>query len=142
MTIALTDEMTKALEDALTDRSPCLVATASATGMPDVSYRGSMLVFDGEHLAFWERAKGETLANIQQNPHACVLYRNTETRVSWRFYGKAEILTDGPVRLQIMGRVNQFELAQDPERTGYAILIRVDRVRARNETIMEREQLS
>jgi len=55
---------------------------------------------------------------------------------------RAEILTDGPVRAQIMERVNQFELAQDPERTGYAILIRVDRVRARNETIMEREQLN
>jgi hypothetical protein len=48
------------------------------------------------------------------------------------------VLTGGPVREQIMHRVNQFELAQDPERSGYAILIRIDRVRARNETIMER----
>lgn len=138
MNVALTDEMARALDGALADHAPCLVATASATGVPDVSYRGSIMVFDAEHLAFWERAKGETLRNIQENPHVCVLYRNPETRQSWRFYGEAEVVTDGPVREQIMHRVNEFELAQDPERSGYAVLIRVDRVRARNETIMER----
>jgi uncharacterized protein len=136
MPIALTDEMARALDNALVDRSPCLVATASLEGMPDVSYRGSMMVFDHEHLAFWERAKGETLSNLQENPLVCVFYRNGETRQAWRFYGVADVLKDGPIRTQIMERVNQLELAQDPERTGYAILIRIDRVRARNDTIM------
>jgi general stress protein 26 len=139
MPIALTDEMAAALESSLVDRSPCLVATASAAGVPDVSYRGSVMVFDAEHLAFWERAKGETLDNLEQNPHACIFYRNAETRVGWRFYGEAEVLKDGPLRAQIMERVNAFELAQDTERTGYAILIRVDRVRSRNDTIMLRD---
>jgi len=139
MAIALTDEMARALDNALADRSPCLVATASAAGMPDVSYRGSVMVFDAEHLAFWERTKGETLENIRENPHVCVLYRNAETRVGWRFYGGAQVLEDGDVRAQIMERVNQFELAQDPERTGYAVVVRVDRVRARNETLMVRD---
>jgi general stress protein 26 len=139
MPIALTDEMTKALDNALADRSPCLVATASAAGIPDVSYRGSVMVFDEEHLAFWERAKGETLDNLEENPHACVFYRNAETRLGWRFYGVTEVVRDGPVRAQIMERVNPFELAQDVERTGYAVLIRVDRVRARNDTIMQRD---
>jgi general stress protein 26 len=139
MPLALTDEMARALDNALVDRSPCLVATTSLEGMPDVSYRGSMMVFDKEHLAFWERAKGETLSNLQKNPRVCVFYRNAETRQSWRFYGVAEVLKDGLIRTQIMEHVNQLELAQDPERTGYAILIRIDRVRARNETIMLRD---
>ncbi len=139
MPVELTDEMTRAMDNALVERSPCLVATASAEGVPDVSYRGSVLVFDAEHLAFWERAKGETLANIRENPYVCVLYRNAETRVNWRFYGEAQILEDGPVREQIMARVNAFELAQDPDRIGFAVLIRVDRVRARNDTIMARD---
>jgi predicted pyridoxine 5'-phosphate oxidase superfamily flavin-nucleotide-binding protein len=139
MAIRLTDEMTEALDKALVQRSPCLVGTASPEGVPDVSYRGSMMVFDPEHLAFWERAKGETLANLNENPNVVVLYRNSETRQSWRFYGTAEVLKDGPVRAEVMERVNQFELAQDQERTGYAVLIRVDRVRARNETVMARD---
>ena len=139
MPIALTDEMRLALERALTERSPCLVATSSGAGVPDVSYRGSVMAFDGEHLAFWERMKGETLSNLEENPQICVFYRNGETRVSWRFYGHAEVLKDGAVRAQIMERVNPFELAQDPERIGYAVLIRVDRVRERNDTIMTRD---
>jgi len=137
--IVLTEEMSNALSSALTDRMPCLVATASRDGRPDVSYRGSLMVFDEEHLAFWERAKGETLANLEQNPQIAVLYRNTQTRVGWRFYGIAEVLNDGPVREAIMERTHPFELAQDPDRQGYAVLIRVDRVRAGGAVIMERD---
>jgi hypothetical protein len=136
--IALTDDMQAAINSALTDRLPCLVATASASGMPDVSYRGSMIAFDAEHLAFWERVKGETLANIEENPQAVVFYRNPQTRIGWRFYGTAQVLRDGDLREAIMERVHPFELAQDPERNGYAILIRVDRVRQGNDVIMER----
>ena len=139
MPVKLTEEMTRAVNDALTDRAPCLVATASAAGVPDISYRGSMLTFDEEHLAFWERVKGETLANLEENPHICVYYRNPQTRVNWRFYGTTQILTDGDVRERIMERVHPFELGQDPERKGYAVLIRVDRVRAGSETIMSRD---
>ncbi len=39
-----------------------------------------------------------------------------------------------------MERVNPFELGQDPERKGFAIVIRVDRVRSRDDTIMQRDR--
>jgi predicted pyridoxine 5'-phosphate oxidase superfamily flavin-nucleotide-binding protein len=139
MAIGLTDEMMEAINNALNDRAPCLVATASADGMPDVSYRGSVLSFDREHLAFWERVKGMTLENLEANPAICIFYRNPQTRAQWRFYGIATVLKDGPVREAIMERVHPFEIGQDPERTGYAVLIRVDLVRERSETIMQRE---
>jgi hypothetical protein len=107
--------------------------------MPDVSYRGSMMAFDSEHLAFWERVKGETLHNIEANPQVVVLYVNREKRHNWRFYGEAQVLKDGDLRGQIMQRVHPFELMQDPERLGYAVLIRVDRVRSGSQTIMRRD---
>jgi hypothetical protein len=139
MPIALTDEMMTAINNAITDRVPCLVGTASADGVPDVSYRGSMLAFDAERLAFWERVKGETLANIQANPSVVVMYVNRQTRANWRIYGCAQVLKDGAVREQIMERVHPFELMQDPDRIGYAVLIRIDRVRSGSATIMERD---
>ncbi|MEX0749645.1 MAG: pyridoxamine 5'-phosphate oxidase family protein [Dehalococcoidia bacterium] len=138
MTVELTDEMVSALSSAFDDHAPCIVGTASGSGAPDVSYRGSVFAFDREHLAFWERAKGETLRNIEENSNVVVLYRNSATRQGWRFYGVAQILKDGELRQQIMERVHPLELAQDPDRTGYAVLMRIDRVRARSETIMER----
>jgi hypothetical protein len=142
MPIVLTDEMMEAINGALTDRAPCLVGTASASGTPDVSYRGSVLAFDADHLAFWERAKGETLRNIEDNPQVVVLYVNREKRHNWRFYGTAQVLKDGDLRERIMERVHPFELGQDPERTGYAVLIRVDRVRSGGATIMSRDDSS
>ena len=138
MAIKLTGEMKDALGTAIQDRMPCLVATASKEGEPDLSFRGSMMVFDEDHLAFWERAKGETLRNLEENPRVAVLYRNPQTRVGWRFYGMAQVLKDGDVRQAMMDRTHPFELVQDPDRKGYAVLIRVDRVRAGNDVIMER----
>lgn len=139
MPIALTEEMMQAIDNAIADRAPCLVGTATADGMPDVSYRGSMMAFDSEHLAFWERVKGETLHNIEANRQVVVLYVNREKRHNWRFYGEAQVLKDGDLRGQIMQRVHPFELMQDPERLGYAVLIRVDRVRSGSQTIMRRD---
>ena len=139
MPIGLTDEMTEAVNRALEDRMPCIVATASVEGMPDLSYRGSVFAYDREHLAFWERAKGETLRNLESNAQAAVFYRNHQTRQNWRFYGSVTVLRDGAQREEIMGRVHPFELAQDPDRTGVAVLIRVDRVRSGSDTIMTRE---
>jgi general stress protein 26 len=139
MPVALTEEMMTAINNALNDRAPCLVATASGNGVPDVSYRGSVLAFDAEHLAFWERVKGETLTNLRENPNVCVFYRNPQTRQNWRLYGVAEVLEDGERREQIMARVHPFEIGQDPERKGFAVLIRVDRVRQGAQTIMSRD---
>jgi predicted pyridoxine 5'-phosphate oxidase superfamily flavin-nucleotide-binding protein len=138
MPIALTDEMMTAINNSFADRSPCLVGTASKDGVPDISFRGSTIAYDQEHLAFWERAKGETLRNIEENPHVVVFYRNAQTRQSWRFYGTVQVIRDGAMREEIMGRVPEFELAQDADRSGFAVLIRIDRVRDRSATIMQR----
>jgi len=55
--IDLTDEMKTALDSALADKVPCILATASADGLPGIGYRGSVMAFDGQSLAYWERAK-------------------------------------------------------------------------------------
>src|SRR5436305_15007147 len=131
MPIQLTDEMKQALSTALPDRVPCVLATASADGQPDVGYKGSMMVFDEEHLAYWERTRGQHLANVQENPKVAVLYNNGPARLSWRFFGQATVHQSDEIWQQVMDRCIPVELSRDPERLGYAVLIRVDRVLAR-----------
>lgn len=138
--IALTDDMRRAFETALADGAPVIVATADpATGEPDIAFKGSAMVFDAERLAFWERARGQTLRNLEANPRVCLLYRNAKTRLAWKFFGAAELHRDGPLRQQVMDRTIQAELDRDPERRGIAVLIRVDRVVQAGQVIMSRD---
>lgn len=138
MPIALPDEMKAAFETSLADGAPVLFASAGKSGMPDIAFKGSAMVFDGEHVAFWERALGTTFANLKENPGCCILYRNAATRVAWKMFGQAEVLTEGPMRQQIMDRTIQLELDRDPERKGAAVLVRIDRVLQAGQVIMER----
>ena len=130
--------MSEAFASAIKDGRPAIVATASASGMPDLAYKGSLMVLDDEHLAFWERAHGTTLQNLQQNPQASALYWNPTARISRKFFGVAELLTAGARRMEIMGRTVQLELDRDPERKGVAVVIRVDKVVQLGQVVMER----
>jgi uncharacterized protein len=126
--IELTDEMADAVNNALQDGTPCLMGTATKDGVPDISYRGSVMVFDKQHLAYWERAKNIAIYNLQENPNIEILYRNRDRGLSWRFWGRATIYETGSIREEIMGRTVQHELDRDPERKGFGVLIEVDKV--------------
>lgn len=126
--ISLTDQMREMIDNALANGSPCILATASAGGEPDIGYKGSMMVFDGESLAYWERTRRQHLKNVQENPRVVVLFRDPKTRFNMRLHGVATVHQEGPVREQVMARTVKDELDKDPERKGAAVVIRVDKV--------------
>src|SRR2546429_4278979 len=107
MMIKLTQEMHERLDNALVNRTPCILATASPTGEPDLGYKGSVMVFDDEHLAYWERTRRGLLEHIEQNPKVAVLYADLAARVNWRFYGESTVYKTGPIREQSMPRTVQ-----------------------------------
>ena len=137
--VALTEEITEAFASALTGGSPVSVATASRTGQPDIAFKGSAMVWDADHMAFWERAHGTTLANMQGNPAVCLLYANFKERKFWKFFGVAELHEAGPVRDAVMAKTIELELNRDPERKGIAVVIRIDKVIQMGQVTMERE---
>jgi hypothetical protein len=139
MAVKLTEEMAGALNTALADRFVCVLATASKEGQPDIGYKGSVMVFDDEHLAYWERTRGQHLKNVQENPHVAVMYNNGPARLSWRFFGQATVHKGDEVWQKVMDRCVPAELDRDPERLGYAVLIRVDKVLARGQVLMSRD---
>jgi predicted pyridoxine 5'-phosphate oxidase superfamily flavin-nucleotide-binding protein len=121
--------MGELINNALAEGCPCLIATASKDAVPELGYKGSMMVFDKESLAFWERTFQTTIRNIQENPRVMVLYRNAaKGGAAWRFLGTATVYKDGAIREQVMSRTVQAELDKDPERKGYAVVIRVDKI--------------
>jgi general stress protein 26 len=126
--IALTDQMREMIDNALANGSPCILATASPDGEPDIGYKGSMMVFDNESLAYWERTKRQHLKNVVENAKVVVLFRDPKTRLNFRFHGVATVHQDGSIREQVMARTVKDELDKDPERKGAAVVIRVNKV--------------
>ena len=126
--IKLIDQMRELINDALANGSPCILATAAPDGEPDIGFKGSMMVFDDDSLAYWERTKRQHLKNITANPKVVVLFRDAKSKAAWRFHGFPEVHEGGPIRDQVMARTVPAELEKDPERKGAAVVIKLDKV--------------
>ena len=139
--IQLTDEMRENVNNALANGISCVLATASSKGELGISFRGSMMVWDDESLAYWERSRRTALEHIEEHGKVAVMFRNPAERVGWKFFGTATVYRDGPMREQVMARVVQRELDLDQERQGFAVIIRLDQVTTLGDRLlMEREQ--
>jgi len=113
----------------------CLVATVLPNGFAQVSPRGSTMVFDDEHLALWERGKGSTNANLKDGTKVTVFLRKPQLRESGvlpkggfvRVSGTAEIHKSGTAYEEVWKRLVQPEKERDPDKKGFAVLIKVER---------------
>jgi pyridoxamine 5'-phosphate oxidase-like protein len=81
--ITMTEEMRDLIDNAIANGTPCILATATKTGVPHMSFRGSMMVLDDASLAYWDRVKRQSLQHITENPHVCVLFRHPPKRIIW-----------------------------------------------------------
>jgi hypothetical protein len=122
------------VENARTDHEQGLTTGLVATsndGQPDLALKGSLIVWDKDHLAWWERSKRETLAALGTNPRVAIFIRNpTRDRRTLRFYGTAQVVEDPKLRERVWDRVQQVEKDMDKDKQGVAVIVRIDRVRA------------
>jgi len=119
----------------------CLVGTVRPDGYANISPRGSTQVFDDRTLAVWDRggrASSEALAN---GTKLSVYFRNPALAAKARggngllpvggiarFFGTAEIHREGAACEQVWRNMPQPERDSDPEKKGFAVLIRLERV--------------
>jgi predicted pyridoxine 5'-phosphate oxidase superfamily flavin-nucleotide-binding protein len=113
----------------------CLVGTVLPSGFAQITPRGSTMVYDDQHLALWERGKGSTNALLKNGTKVTVFFRKPQLREAGllpkggiaRFYGTAEIHKSGAVYDEVWRRLVQPEKDRDPEKKGFAVLIKVER---------------
>jgi hypothetical protein len=113
----------------------CLVGTVLPNGYAQVTPRGSTMVLDDEHIALWERGKGSTSQNLKDGTKVTVFFRKPALRESGllpkggiaRFYGVASVYRSGVPYEEVWRRLVQPEKDRDPDKKGYAVLIRVER---------------
>jgi hypothetical protein len=113
----------------------CLIATVLPNGFAQVTPRGSTMVFDDEHIALWERGGGSTAENLSDGTKVTVFFRKPSLRRDdilplggiARFYGIAAIHKSGPLYEDVWERLIEPEKGRDPEKKGFAVLIRIER---------------
>jgi len=113
----------------------CLLGSVLPNGFAQITPRGGTMVYDDEHIGLWERGSGSSAAAMKDGSRLTVYFRKPSLREEGvlprggiaRFYGTATIYRSGPVYEEVWRRLVQPEKDRDPEKKGYAVLIRVER---------------
>jgi len=71
------------------------VATVNADGTPNLSPRGTLSVWDDDHLVFADIASPHTSTNLEQNPAVELNVVHPLIRRGYRFAGTAVVHRDG-----------------------------------------------
>jgi hypothetical protein len=133
MPMPLSDTIKTLIRNAWDDGYPCLVATYGPAG-PNISVKGSMIVFDDTHLAYWERSKRTGLENLSHDKRVCVMYSNFKAQRDGvlesgflRFFGSVELHESGPMREAIFAKLLPREQTHAGADTGIGALIKIER---------------
>jgi predicted pyridoxine 5'-phosphate oxidase superfamily flavin-nucleotide-binding protein len=87
----LTTDMRRLIEE----QRLCYVATADADGAPNLSAKGTLIVWDANTLAFADIRSPRTVTNLRANPRVEINVVDPITRKGYRFNGLAEVHNDG-----------------------------------------------
>jgi hypothetical protein len=112
-----------------------LVGSVQPNGYAQITPRGSTQVYDDEHISLWERGRGSTNAAITEGTKLSFFFRKPQLRESGalpnggvaRFYGTATVHKSGPVYDKVWERLIQPEKDRDPEKKGFAVLVKIER---------------
>jgi hypothetical protein len=127
----LSDQIKSMIRSAWDDGYPLIVATAGPDG-PVMGPKGSMIVYDDNHLAYWERTRGKILDAVRQEPRVCILYANFKAQRDGvlesgflRFFGAAELHESGPVRDKIFSLLLPREQTHAGADKGIGVLVKI-----------------
>ena len=91
MAVALTNDMKRVVAE----QRLAFVATVCPDGTPNLSPKGTIAVFDDEHLVFADIRSPATIRNLEKNPAVEINVVDQFCRKGYRFKGTAEIVRDG-----------------------------------------------
>jgi hypothetical protein len=131
--MALSETIKTLINNAWVDGYPCMLATTGKDG-PNISPKGSMVVYDDRHLAYWERSKKKALENLAHDRRVVVMYSNFKAQRDGildsgflRFFGTAELHESGPIHDAIFAKLTKREQTHDGADTGIGVLVKIDR---------------
>jgi hypothetical protein len=101
MSVTLTSDMRAVIQAA----HLCFAATVSADGKPNVSPKGTIRVWDDQHLFFLDIASPGTRANLRARPWMELNVVEQLSRRGYRFFGSATVHVGDPIFEEATRRV-------------------------------------
>ena len=121
MGVTLTPDMRAIIQTA----HLCFAATVSPDGMPNVSPKGTIRVWDDQHLFFLDLASPGTRANLQARPWMELNVVDQLSRRGYRFFGTATLHVGDPVFEEATRRVRSEAPISSP--VAAVVLLAVER---------------
>ena len=87
--------LTQEMKDFVNKQRMGFVATVSPDNSPNLSPKGTTVVYSDEHLIFTGIRSEHTLSNLEKNPLVDINVVNPIKRKGYRFKGTATILSEG-----------------------------------------------
>jgi len=105
------------------------VATVCADGSPNLSPKGSIRVYDEDHLVFADIASPATVENLRGDPRIEINCVDFLRRRGYRFKGTAQVIEPGDNRVyrEIAGWLRETHGPDVPAH--HAVLVRVEQAR-------------
>jgi hypothetical protein len=117
------------VNNALANGTPMVVGYVDEQGQPVLSLRGSTQVYSDHELSIWARnPEGGLVRAAQRNARFSLLYRDSRTRATLIFQGRARVATDPAERERVYALAPEVEQNHDPARRGVAVIIDIERL--------------
>lgn len=95
-------KLTADMKRVVTEQRLAFVATVCADGTPNLSPKGTIAVWDDEHLVFADIHSPGTIANLKKNAAVEINVVDPFVRKGYRFKGTSEVITGGERFEEIM----------------------------------------
>lgn len=121
--------LTEDMKRVVREQSLAFVATVCPDGSPNVSPKGTITVWDDDHLIFADIASPNTMANLGHNAAVELNIVDPVVRKGYRFKGRASVIRSGPEldeALQFLVRTR----GTDASRIRAVAIIEIERVAA------------
>jgi uncharacterized protein len=106
------------------------VATVCSDGTPNLSPKGTTVVYDDDHLLFIDIRSPGTVANLRENPAVEINVVDQFVRKGYRFKGRGEVI-EGGARFDELLRVYESDesgmFSEAGRRARAVVLVRVER---------------
>jgi predicted pyridoxine 5'-phosphate oxidase superfamily flavin-nucleotide-binding protein len=118
--------LTEDMKRLVAEQRLCFAATVCPDGTPNVSPKGTTMVWDDEHLAFADLRSPVTVRNLRANPAIELNVIDPFARRGYRFKGAAVVHDSGDVLEQAKARLGEMGLEDYVERVHGIVLVHVE----------------